>query len=334
MRRASLIASLTLLLLGCGGDPDILKLNFIDALVEAPARSVRVAAVTDASCQRLLTVPHEQLDDVATVILRRSAPYPVNPKEDVLEGLPRDQSLAIDVSVLDATSTQITRACVDDVQLQSSQSTVEVEVHGLARCAERAKSLDLALVLDTSLGMRAANIGVENQLIASLQTFVENMGVPGGEVRFSIITHGHTEPSEWLAPTTDREAVVAALEALRDTAGGTALHFEGLEVGAKQLRARAVCGRRPALLWIGGGSDESSPQAFQLATIGVVATRGEPFDDIFIFGFGISENAVGAMRDLADDVDLATVEGALSAAALRETLLNAHLRLQSLLQSI
>ncbi len=337
MTRASILSSLCGLLLlqsGCGSDPDILKINFLDELVEAPARAIRIAVTADATCQTLLEVPHEQIEGLSSVIKRSSAPYPVDPKQAPLAGLPRDQSLSIDISVLDAGSTQITRACIDDARLAPNKpTTLNVEMHGMARCAGSPKSLDLALVLDTSLGMRAANAGVENQLIDTVQTFVQDMGVPGGDVRFSIITHGHTEPSEWLAPTTDRQAVIAALESLRDVAGGTARHFEGLRVGAKQLRARAVCGRRPALMWIGGGRDESSPQAFQLATIAVVGTRGESFDDIFIFGFGISEDAVAAMQLLVDDVNLATVQGALSVPALRQSLFDAHQTLQSLLHT-
>lgn len=320
-----------LLISGCAQAPDVIALRFDDELVEAPARNVAIAVVSDTSCTDLLTLPHESLEDVATVISRTRTRYPIDPDLGALDFAPRGRPLSVDVSVLDAEDRQISRAC-DTITLPASEpATLTLQMHGLAPCAEAPTSLDLTLVLDLSLGMRDANVGLDNALIDSIKTFVQNLGVPGGSVRFSIVTHGPELPMELLSPTYDKEVVLQTLENQRNVAGGSAHHYEALALGGAVLRDQAVCGLRPALLWVGGGPDESDPASFQIAAVELSGTRGEGFDDIFVFGLGVSAEAVDAMRLLIDDLDLARLQGALTVVRLQDVLRSVHSDLQGLL---
>jgi hypothetical protein len=319
------------LVAACGGAPDVLSVSFLDELVEAPARGVSVAVVEGADCATLLTQPHDGLEAVGTVLVRRALGYPVPPDAAPFEGLPRGRALAVDVAVEDADRLQIARSCVEVTLTPDAATTVALVMHGLPPCADPPVGLDLALLMDTSTGMRDANIALEGALTDRVKAFVESMGVTGG-VRFSVITHGHTDPQELLPPSEDKQAVLTALESLRDVAAGPALHYEGISRAVGLLRARAVCGRRPALLWLGGGADESAPGAFEISTIEVVGTRGEPADDVYVYAVGLSAEAVAAMRLLVDAVSDADFEGALTQVRLAEALNNAHFRFQSLVE--
>ena len=324
-------ASLLLLTAACGQGPDTLEVVFLDELVEAPARSARVAVVTEASCADLLEVPHDALEEIGRVLARQRVDYPVDPDLDVFRDAPRGRALAVDVSVADGEGLQISRACAESELPLDTSTTVRVEMHGLPDCVSPPTALDLAIVLDTSSGMRTANIGLENQLVDRLKEFATNFGVTGG-VEISLFTHGHTDPEEYLPPTSDRVEVANALEGLRDAGSGAARHYEALALASAQLRARALCGRRPAVLWIGGGPDESATATFEEATVEVVGTRGELFDDLYVYGVGVSGDAVGALRLLTDAIETGEVEGALTQMRLAAALSNAHFRFQSLVE--
>ncbi len=316
--------------LGCGADLDVISVSFADELVEAPARNVEIAVVSDAPCDDTLNVAHEDLETVGTVLRRTRTRYPVAPDVGALEQAPRGRALSIDVSVLDAQDRQIARAC-DTLTLPAGQvATLDLRMHALARCSEAPTSIDLALVVDTSLGMRDANVGLDNQIIDLLKTFVQNLGVPGGRVRFSVASHGDTAPQQVLAPTLDREAASSALESLRGVAGGQAQHYGGASFAGAMLRDSALCDFRPAIVWVGGGADMRAPEDFQLAALQLSGTRGESFDDVFVYGVGISADAVGAMALLVDDLDLARLEGALTTMRTQEILRNVHSELQAL----
>lgn len=330
-RCISTLTGLALGAAGCGAEPVTLELSFPDELVEAPARAVEVAVVEGAACGELLRVRHDELEQVGSVRGRTRTGYPAPPELDILDEAPRGRALAVDVAVQDAAGLGISRACRAVTLSSDAPTVVSIELHGLPDCPEEPTDLDLAIVLDTSTGMRNADIGLGNSLIDELSDFVQNMGIDGGTVRFSLVAHGHVSAKELVPATEDRQVVLRQLEALRGVQMGIAEHYAGLRVGAAHLKDRAVCGRRPAVLWVGGGPDQSSATTAQIATIEVTGTRGEPFDDIYVHGVGVSDPAVSAMRVLVDRVDSAQVEGALTEDRLRNALFSAGIDLKGLI---
>lgn len=317
--------------MACGGGADVLDLHFPDELVEAPARSVELAVSADTDCATLLTVDHDSLESVGTILARRTLRYPVSPDAAPFEDMPRGQALAVDVSVLDEGGLQISRSCVTTTLEADAKVVVSMEMHGLALCEASPTALDLTLLIDTSTGMRDATIALEGDLLTHVEAFVATMGVTGG-VRFSILTHGHTAPEELLAPTDDKQLVTSALESLQGVAAGDAVHYEGLTLAASLLRDRAVCGRRPAILWMAGGADESPPGAYEIAAVGLAGTRGEFFDDIYFYAVGISDPAVAAIQLMTNGLSVSDWRGARSGVALDAALNDAHFRLQGLVE--
>ena len=316
-RHASTLAASALLMGACGQDPDVFVATFDDELVEAPVRSVEITVVPGAECPALLSVRHDEVSQVGSILTRRIAPYPVAPNSEVLRNLPRGEPLALDVAAYDYDGLQVARACEIATLDPELTTTVEVPMRALPACTLTAGALDLVLILDASVAMRDANTALGGELIDRLQAFVASGFPPGSRV--SLFLHGASPPVEVVPPTGDLATLSEALWDARDAFGGEARHYEAISLAAGQQRARATCARRPALLVVAAGPDSGAAGAFENAQIAIVATRGDTTDDIHTLGIAVSTDGRAALDDLIHP-DFGQVRGALTGSGLGEAL--------------
>src|SRR5262249_50007346 len=135
-------------------------LYFRDDLVEAPARTVDVVAVSGTDCKSLLTKRHDDaaMGMAGTVLARRNTRYPVNPDAKVLHNPPRGTPFALDIATYDHESLQMARACQVVTLQPSGMTKVDVEMNALAICADvPIVTLDVAIVMDISNTIGAAD---------------------------------------------------------------------------------------------------------------------------------------------------------------------------------
>jgi hypothetical protein len=85
--------------------------------------------------------------------------------------------------------------------------------------------------------------------------------------------------------------VRGALEVLLDGHDGQAWMFDGIHLSTTKLRARALCGRRPAQLVLAGSIDAGSSKLFEDASIGIFGVPGDRSDDIFTIGLALDAEA-------------------------------------------
>lgn len=292
----------------CSRETDSLEIFFEDELVEAPARSTHIVGLTGADCEAILSVPHDRAQTAGTVIYQATGRYPLDPSLDLLSSLPRGSPFALDIAVYDAEEILMARAC-EIVTLDPAMKTMlRIELHALPFCPNRpATVVDVVLVLDTSTAMAVAD--TEKTVLADLRTrVVEGTRLPAGST-WSIITHGHTAPpAELLAPTTDIEAVKSAIDALIPTQmSGAPLVYDAVSRAAAVERARAVCGRKPAILAILGGRDGGSERLAEDAAIGIIGTRDDVTDDIYTFGLGLTRDTYDVLKDfIPEEIGVAT----------------------------
>jgi hypothetical protein len=311
---------------GCGQAPDALAVSFADELVEAPARTIRLTVVRGASCAELLTAEVESLADQGTVLVERTGRYPVAPEAALLEGLPRGEALSFHVAAHAADDVRVARDCAEATLEPDQPTTVAIELLGLPACEARPTALDLTLVLDTSRGMQSADLGLGGALIESLAELVESGFAVGSSL--SVVAHGHVAPAELSGPS-DEATTAAALRELEGVSGGEAVLYRAIAFASQRMRARARCGRQPAMLVVAGGSDASAPGELESAVIGLVATRGERRDDLPVYAIAVSP-AARADLDYAEIADYGEVAGVLTRAALEEALRTARARMQAL----
>ncbi|MEO1334953.1 MAG: vWA domain-containing protein [Myxococcota bacterium] len=312
---------------GCT-DLDVLQPVFNDELVEAQARVVNLKVVDDTGCDALLSVEHANLEDVASVVATRRTDYPVNPESGVLEDLPRNRPVVFDVSVIDKDDRQIARAC-ERITLPSTSTVVDIPMRTLPKCAEAPRGLDIAVVLDTSVAMRNANISLGSELTERLTAFFDTGVSPGGD-RWALITHGATaEPTVAVPLTTDRAALVAGIEQSTTTLTGTSRLFDATRLATIVLRSRAVCGRQPALILVSAGLDAGPRGGRELALSGLAGDRTDPDDDLFGIGIGVSlEGKQGLELILVENLGVS--QTALTADTLTAALARTRGRLQGL----
>ena len=148
-----------------------------------------------------------------------------------------------------------------------------------------------------------------------------------------VVTHGPSSPILLIRPTTVLSEVHAALKPLPTTYLGPAQPYEAITFGAGLLRARAVCGRRPAILTLVASPDSGALGSLDEALIGVAAARMEPADDIFTAGIGVSLQGNTALVDLLGET-LGVRYGALVEDTLVTALSASRLRLQSLIELV
>ncbi|MEM7676224.1 MAG: vWA domain-containing protein [Myxococcota bacterium] len=312
---------------GCT-DLDVLQPIFTDELVEAPARTVDLKVLDNADCSTLFTVDHAQVDQVAPVIAARRTGYPVNPESGILEDLPRNRPVLFDVSIVDQNDRQIARAC-KEITLPSTSTVVDVPMRTLPTCTDEPTGLDVAVVLDTSVSMRNANISLGSEVAARLISFFDSGFSLGGD-RWTLITHGPTEEPTVAVPlTADRAEIVAGIEQSMRTLEGSSRLYDATRLATIVLRSRAICGRRPALVVIAGGPDAGPRGGRQLALSGLAGDRSDLDDDLFAIGIGVSQDGRRGL-DLILIENLGVASTALTADTFTAALSRTRDRLQAL----
>ncbi len=325
MKRLLLIP---LLSTACGGPDDILDASFVDEVVGAPARSSEVAFLQGATCEDLLSAQADEIDQVGTLIARKTAGFPIRPEEKIFDGIPRGVPLLIHVVARDDAGLLIGRGCVAEELEPNGPIGVTVELRALPACDVDWRFLDLGIVIDTTVDMAVAFSG--NEHIDELKSFVSNFEEG---TRFSIITHGHTEPPvEYLAPTADKDTAIAAIEGLRGIKGGQAELFNSVTTGTRLLRSRAVCPRRPALLVLEAGRDGTANNIpVTEAKIGLFANVGDSNDDIYIHGVYATEGAKSDLEELFQGLTLSGLSSGTTVPVLRQGLLDARFAFDALI---
>lgn len=318
-------------LVGCGGPNASLEVTFTDELVEAPARTVDITVVDSSDCEALLSVPHDEAKSVGSVLAQRQAAYPLDPESDLLDELPTGRALAFDIAVYDATPTLIARNCQVAEISASNDTQIKVPMLSLPLCATPPTALDLMIVLDLSVAAAVADISMGGQMIPRVRAFVASGFSAGTTV--TVVTHGPAAPTVLVGPTSVLTEVDAALEPLPTMYLGQGEPYEAIAMGTSLLRARAVCGRRPALLTLVASPDSGALGSLDEALIGVAAARMEPADDIFTAGIGVSVDGNTALVDLLGDT-LGVRYGALVEDTLVNALSASRLRFQSLIELV
>lgn len=316
---------------GCGGGTAAMDVTFSDELVEAPARTVEITVVDTNDCEPLLSVPHEEVPSVGTVLATRQTSYPVEANQEVMEELPTGRALAFDVAVYDAQPRLIARNCVIAEISASADTTVVIPALSLPVCQARPSALDLTLVLDLSGAAGVADASLGSNMMPLLQNFVRS-GFPTGTT-LSIVTHGPADPTLIIGPTSAPGEVEASLGSLASEYLGVGKPYEALTLAAGLQRARAVCSRRPVVLTLMASADFGNLGAIDEALIGIAAARGDPNDDIFTAGVGLSVEGNTALTDLVTE-DLGLRYGALTADALSNALAAIRLRLNTLINLV
>lgn len=320
-----------MVVVGCGGPAASLEVTFTDELVEAPARTVDITVVDTTDCEALLSVPHDEVKSIGMVLAQRQAAYPLDPDGGLLDELPTGRSMAFDIAVYDSTPTLIARNCQVAEISASNDTEIKVPMLSLPVCATPPTALDLMIILDLSDAAAAADVSMGSQMIPRLRAFVAS-GFSTGTT-LTVVTHGPSAPAVLVGPTSVLSEVDAALEPLPTTYLGQGQPYEAITFGAGLLRARAVCGRRPAILTLVASPDSGALGSLDEALIGVAAARMEPADDIFTAGIGVSLQGNTALVDLLGET-LGVRYGALVEDTLVTALSASRLRLQSLIELV
>lgn len=312
----------------CGGEEDILDAYFIDEVVGAPARTTEISVFDGTTCEDLLSTPADAVQEAGSRIATRTAGFPINPDARVLDGLPRGKNLVFHVTARDGDGLVVGRGCVIQELAPKGPLDVSVELHALPKCETEARFLDVAIVLDTSL---LAILYPGNEHLDLLESDLVMQMEQG--TRFSIITHGHTlPPSEHLAPTSDKETAIEALDTLRGKTGERVELFNGVTLATRLLRSRAICGRRPAVLVVEAGQDGSESNIPVIeAQIGLYATSGDSADDIFVFGVYATEGAQADLVELTDGLTSADLAPGSTVPVFRQALLDAKFGFDALI---
>jgi hypothetical protein len=316
------------LLAACDGMDDLLDATFVDDVVGAPARSTEVSFLEGGTCDDLLRVPPEEVEQVSSLISRRTAGFPIHPDAKIFEEIPRERPLLIHVVALDSEGFLVGRGCTEDALPAEGPVTIQLELRALPACLTDWRFLDIALVIDTTFDMAAHFPG--NEHIDALKNFVSNFEEG---TRFSLITHGHTQPpAELLPPTLDRDAVAEAIEALRGLNGGTVALFDGVSTSTRLLRTRAVCPRRPAIVIVEAGRDAAETNIpVTEAKLGLFATTGDSSDDIYVHGVFATEQAKLDLEELVDGLALFGLSSGTTVSVLQQSLLDARFALDGLI---
>ena len=328
MRAKMYCGAVFIAVVGCGENPDIVEAVFADELVEAAGRTAVLSVLASASCAELQTQTFDAVERLPDVIRTVRTSYPIRPESNALEDVPRGEPLVIDLTILNAGGRLVGRGCATTALPRNEPATIQIDMFSLPSCGEEPTTVDLTMVIDTSIEMQQADILFGNTVIDELLDFVDLGGFPPG-TRFSVVTHGHSEPTERIAPNQDREVVKAAIESLRGLNDGDNRHFEAIILATELMRTRAVCGRRPAAVVVSAGVDRSAPGNFENAVIGLVATRGDLTDDIYSVGIALSD---GARQDLGDLIPLEVGEvfGAGTSGGFATALSTARFRVQAI----
>lgn len=283
--------------LGAGCESQVaLHAFFDDELVEAPTRSLSLAGVRGLDCEGVLSRPHDDLGGAGEVAGRWFGRYPVHPEEPVFADFPTGERLALDVAALDASFLQVGRACVP-LTLDGVVDQVDVQLLALPRCKTAPQGLDVMLVIDTSLSAEVADPG--HAAIAALGEILLQPGAMPAGTMWGVVTFGSGDrAAELQSLTADVDHVRGVVESLGASYSGSSRLYDGISKGAELLRARALCGRKPALLVIASTADEDSERRFFDAGLAIFASREVQDDDLFTFAIGLSVEAYDELDEI------------------------------------
>lgn len=302
---------------GCGQSDDTLTLFFRDNMVEYPARSIDVLTLSGATCDALLAELHETAATDARVLTRRTGRYAPGTSASVLGHIPRGRAVAIDAAAYNGDMLQIARGCTVVNFAASSAQHVTLELRALPACTSTVTSLDVAVVLDTSVEM-----GTGDPANVHLDEFTQRILTPADALlvmpaTWDIITHDTIDGVQEPAPPTSSPPVVqAALTTLTTRTHGAPRAYDAIYEAAGKLRARAVCGRRPVLITFLGDADGGSTRIQMDATNELRGAMDDPTDDIFTYGLGVSPSAFDTLNGLIPGT-LGTAAGAMGDAQIR-----------------
>lgn len=316
------------LVAGCSRDVDTIELFFVDEVLEAPARSAEVIVYQSTDCDSVLSLAHDASPPPGAIVTRLASEYPVNPEHEWLANLPRGIPLVMAATVFDGAELSMARAC-DVVTLDPDGATaVRIEMHALPQCPDLpVTALDVTIVLDTSTAMSVAD--TEGTHITELEsTVIDGAQLPAGST-WSVFAHGHVPPTEVLEPTTDREAVKGTIETLGALNGGVPLVYDATAQAISLGRARAVCGRLPAVLIILGGVDGGSMRSAQDSKFLLVGAQGDATDDVYGHAIGMTATSYDVLNEMIPETGFVT--GAETQFSRRAAMIDAARALRALL---
>ncbi|MBI2378027.1 MAG: VWA domain-containing protein [Deltaproteobacteria bacterium] len=278
-----------LALSGCGRDPDVLHAYFVDETVEAPARQVDITGIKGADCEKALSRLHDAPGADETIAATTRVAYPVNPDSDPLTSFPKDTPMALDVAALDEAGHQVGRGCIPVSLDSGAGKTIDLELRTLPRCETDPLRLDIMLVVDASATIVLDD--AERHYVDVLRDVVlgENSFVDG--TSFGLVTFGPDNRAiERVEHTTDRESIRVALAELYSGHAGQPVLHDAIVLATSISRARAVCGRKSAMLVLLGHPDaEFSKASFWDALVAISSSQGDPTDDLYTYGIALSE---------------------------------------------
>lgn len=283
-------------LIGCGSEKDELLLSFADELIEAPVREADIQVLKGVSCETRLAVLHDLPPVEGMVVAQQTARWPVNPRVELFDRIPRNTPLTFDVATYNAEHVQTARACATATLAKDRSERVALEMRTLPSCAAPPTSLDLLILIDTSL--MAASVDTDLLHLSELYPRVIEAPALPDDTRFTLVTQGGTGVTELLPATSDRGQLRDAITALRQMHEGPSHLFDGIERAASMLRARAVCGRRPVLFIISGSEDRGSQHLAEDAALGVIGVRADPTDDLYTYALALSNSAYEELERL------------------------------------
>ncbi|MBK8010678.1 MAG: VWA domain-containing protein [Deltaproteobacteria bacterium] len=287
-------------LLGCEA-PHTITATFGDEIVEAPARSMALLVLSGTNCDETGTQTHEALASDSRVVLEKRGSFPVF-DQALLSDLPRHVSLTFDVTAHDATGLQIGRGCRDGLETDGHALHADVVLRTLTTCRTPPRSVDLTLVLDTSV-LASVSDPSNSRFSAIAERVVDVDTYPAGTT-WSLVTFGG-EVIEQSSPSPRKDSVRRSILALAGSASGAPRLYDGLVYAASHARARSVCTHRPGLLVVAGGPEHQSTAIYQDAQISLYGRAGDTTDDLYTLGVALS---VDAYRDLADVVPIESGE--------------------------
>ena len=91
-------------------------------------------------------------------------------------------------------------------------------------------------------------------------------------------------------------------------ANGTAHLYDGVIKAGGLLRARAVCGRRPAMMILAGDGDNGSTHPIEEAAIAAYGVQGDPTEAIFSYGIAFDDAASTDLKTIIIDDSVGTVD--------------------------
>jgi hypothetical protein len=300
--RSSLWAALAPLLLtstlACGGgSDDTISLTYADPLIEAPTRNVDLVAITSTSCDLVQSRLHSDIAQDSAVIAHELAKYPIQ-KPTILKSVPRNTTFVLDVIGLDSNLVQVSRGC-SVVELGSGAAKISIELKSLPVCMKKPATLDIMIVLDTSTQMVVADPQLLHIDALLNDVLIPNAMLPNST--YGLITFGQGDPQELVPQTGDLNLMRNAINSARMLNQGAAHLYDGVVKAGDLLRARSVCGRRPAMMILAADADNGSTHHIEEAAIAVYGAQGDPTENIFSYGIGFDDPAYGDLTTIVPD---------------------------------